>query len=143
MVDIPGEDDPDGIGNVFTEKSDYEPEEFDPDSLGPSPPKPTSGDFESDAAGLFVKLVIVFNIALLALSLGPMLAYFEGRVDLGTRVFLVGLIAFGYGTFRYIQFKRERESETDDGDGPADDGAETQVDEGTATGGAETADHNG
>jgi uncharacterized membrane protein YidH (DUF202 family) len=39
-----------------------------------------------------------------------MLAYFEGQVDLGVRIFLVGVIAFGYGTFRYVQFERERKS---------------------------------
>jgi hypothetical protein len=133
-MDIPGEDDPNESGVVLSEKSEYEPEEFDPESLGPDVPSPSDGAYDGDATGLFVKLVIVFNVALLALSLGPMLAYFEGQVDLGVRIFLVGVIAFGYGTFRYVQFERERKS--DDEDEPTET-TDTQPD------GAEASDHNG
>ncbi|AUG48113.1 hypothetical protein BVU17_11485 [Haloarcula taiwanensis] len=133
-MDIPGEDDPNESGGVLSEKSEYEPEEFDPESLGPDVPSPTDGDYSGDTTGLFVKLVIVFNVALLALSLGPMLAYFEGQVDLGVRIFLVGVIAFGYGTFRYIQFERERKS---DDEGDTAETTHTQSD------GTESGDHNG
>lgn len=114
MVDVPGEDDPDASGNPFTAKSPNEPEEFDPDSIGPDPPEPPETpspdeiDTDSEAAGLFVKLVVVFNVAVLALALGPMLAYFEGMVDLGLRVFLLGLLVGGYGTYRYYQFRTDR-----------------------------------
>ncbi|WP_336336951.1 DUF7322 domain-containing protein [Haloarcula brevis] len=132
-MDIPDEDDPNERSGVLSEKSEYEPEEFDPESLGPDAPSPSGGDYNSDATGLFVRLVIVFNVALLALSLGPMLAYFEGRVDLGVRIFLVGVIAFGYGTFRYVQFERERKSDDEDGTGATEAGAD----------GAEPGDHNG
>lgn len=121
MIDGPGEDD-EGGGSVLSEKSEFEPEEFDPNSLGPGVPTPTSGDYQSDTAGLFVRLVVVFNVALLALSLGPMLAYFEGQVDLGLRIFLAGVILFGYGTYRYVKFERERKARDDDeSDGEADD----------------------
>lgn len=132
MVNIPGEDEEEGGGSVFTEKSDFEPEEFDPDSLGPPTPDATSGeiDLDSDVARLFVKLVVVFNVALLALSLGPMFAYFRGQVDLGIRIFLVGVIAFAYGTFKYVQFTRRR----DDDDTDADVDTDADLD---------TADHNG
>ena len=133
-MDIPGEDDSNESGGVLSEKSEYEPEEFDPESLGPDVPSPSDGAYDGDATGLFVKLVIVFNVALLALSLGPMLAYFEGQVDLGVRIFLVGVIAFGYGTFRYVQFERERKS--DDEDEPTET-TDTQPDD------AEASDHNG
>ncbi|EMA06813.1 hypothetical protein SAMN05443574_105242 [Haloarcula vallismortis] len=134
-MDIPGEDDPNESSSVLSEKSKYEPDEFDPESLGPDVPSPSDGGYSGDATGLFVRLVIVFNVALLALSLGPMLAYFEGQVDLGVRIFLVGVIAFGYGTFRYIQFERERKS--DDGGTEA---AETAANQPDAT---ESNDHNG
>lgn len=112
MLDGPDESASDG---VLSEQSPYEPEEFDPDSLGPSAPeapRPPDGTGNSEVTGLFWKLVLVFNVALLALSLGPMLAYFDGQVDLGIRVFLVGLAAFGYGTFRYVRFKKDREEES-------------------------------
>lgn len=130
-MDIPGEEDPNESDGVLSEKSEYEPEEFDPESLGPDVPSPSGSDYNGDATGLFVKLVIVFNIALLALSLGPMLAYFDGQVDLGLRVFLVGLIAFGYGTFRYVRFERERKADDEDGA------------EASATQGDEPSDQNG
>ena len=111
MLDGPDED---GEG-VLAEKSPYEPDEFDPSSLGPdvpTAPDPPDGTPDSEVAALFWKLVVVFNIALLGLSVGPMLAYFDGRVDLGLRVFLVGLVAFVYGTVRYVQFRRNRDDES-------------------------------
>ncbi|MFC6756086.1 hypothetical protein ACFQER_04455 [Halomicroarcula sp. GCM10025894] len=70
---------------------------------------------------LFWKLVVVFNIALLALSVGPMLYYFEGRVDLGIRVTLAGAIAFAYGYFRYRQFVKQRDSDESADEGPGDE----------------------
>ncbi|GCF15000.1 hypothetical protein Harman_29350 [Haloarcula mannanilytica] len=134
-MDIPGEDDPNQSPGVLSEKSEYEPDEFDPESLGPDVPSPSDSDYSGDATGLFVKLVIVFNVALLALSLGPMLAYFEGQVDLGLRIFLVGVIAFGYGTFRYVQFERDRK--------PGDEGTEESETTDTQPDAAESSDHNG
>ena len=104
MLDGPDED---GSGPI-SEKSPYEPEEFDPSSLGPDVPEapiPPDGTGDREVAALFWKLVVVFNVALLALSVGPMLAYFEGQVELGIQIFLIGLIAFGYGTVRYVQFR--------------------------------------
>ena len=110
MLDGPDED---GSGPI-SEKSPHEPDEFDPSSLGPDVPEAPSapdGTGDSEVAALFWKLVVVFNVALLALSVGPMLAYFEGQVERGLQIFLVGVIAFAYGTFRYVQFRRSR---TDD-----------------------------
>ncbi|MFB6223210.1 MAG: hypothetical protein ABEH86_06005 [Haloarcula sp.] len=147
-MDISGADDPNESGGVLSEKSEYEPSEFDPESLGPDVPSPTDGQYQGDATGLFVKLVIVFNVALLALSLGPMLAYFEGQVDLGIRIFLIGVIAFSYGTLRYIRFERQRKSD-DEGDNDTDEahaedgGAGTQSSDGAQTTGSESGDHNG
>jgi hypothetical protein len=119
VLDGPDED---GEG-VVSEKSPYEPDEFDPSSLGPDvpeAPEPPEGAANSEVTSLFWKLVVVFNIALLALSVGPMLAYFEGRVDLGIRITLVGAIAFAYGVFRYRRFVNERDSVTDEEAGESD-----------------------
>jgi hypothetical protein len=142
VLDGPDEDG----GGVLSEKSPYEPDEFDPSSLGPDVPEapdPPEGSANSDVTALFWKLVVVFNVAILALSVGPMLAYFDGQVDLGLRIFAVGAILFGYGVFRYVQFTRDRDEESDandadttdsqDDDGPADDTAVT----------TDAADHNG
>jgi hypothetical protein len=122
----PDEDDSDSGPSVVNEKSVHEPEEFDPDSLGPSipeapsAPKPPRDGSASEISGLFWKLVIVFNVALFGLSVGPMIIYFEGQTDRGVQVFLVGAIAFAYGYFRYRQFMNDREDE-DDGDEDTDD----------------------
>lgn len=137
MLDGPDED---GEG-VLSEKSQYEPEEFDPSSLGPDVPEapsPPDGTGDSDVTALFWKLVVVFNAALLALSVGPMLAYFEGEVQLGLRITLVGAIAFAYGIIRYVRFRRQRDT-----DQPVDGETEdaTAGDDDTATDATET-DHN-
>ena len=127
MVQIP-DDDSDSGPSVINEKSVHEPDEFDPDSLGPgipeapSAPEPPQDGSASEATGLFWKLVVVFNVALLGLSVGPMLIYFEGQVDRGTQVFLVGAIAFGYGYFRYRRFMASR-ADTDDADDADDEAA--------------------
>ena len=120
MLDGPDEDG----GGALGEKSPYEPEEFDPSSLGPDIPEapdPPDGATNSEVTSLFWKLVVVFNIALLALSVGPMLAYFEGRVELGLRVTAIGIIAFGYGYLRYRQFVEGRDSDGETEDGPDTD----------------------
>ncbi|WP_276270875.1 DUF7322 domain-containing protein [Haloarcula litorea] len=141
MTDGLDDVDPDEGGGVLSEKSPHEPEEFDPDSLGPDVPEapsPPSGTPDDAVAGLFWKLVVVFNVALLALALGPMLAFLDGRVDLGVRVFLVGVLAFGYGTYRYVRFRRDRDGESDEGD-PDAPGAEGSAGESPSA----ESDHNG
>ena len=150
MLDGPDENE-DG-GGVLSEKSPYEPDEFDPSSLGPDIPEPPKGDGYSDTASLFWQLVIVFNIALLALSIGPMFAYFQGRVQFGLRIFGVGVILFAYGTYRYVKFRRGREAEADDEAGPSVDGEDDEADpspnedddpSGDDAATAEDTDHNG
>jgi len=135
VLDGPGED---GSGPL-SEKSPHEPDEFDPSSLGPdvpSAPSPPDGGASSEVAGLFWKLVAVFNIALLGLSVGPMLAYFEGRVDFGLRITALGALLFGYGVFRYRRFMRQRDQENDAQDGDDRAGAKTDAS-------SENPDHNG
>lgn len=111
---LDGPDEKEDGGGLLSEKSPYEPDEFDPSSLGPDIPEPPKGDGYSDTTALFWQLVIVFNIALLALSLGPMFAYFQGRVQFGLRIFAVGVILFAYGMYRYLKFQRDREDDADD-----------------------------
>jgi hypothetical protein len=107
VLDGPDED---GDGPL-SEKSPYEPEEFDPSSLGPDipdPPDPPTGAQNSEVTTLFWKLVVVFNIAILGLSVGPMFVYFESETQLGLRITVVGGVLFAYGLARYILFRRQR-----------------------------------
>ena len=149
MVFPPDEnDDPDTGPSVVNEKSVHEPDEFDPDSLGPSipeapsAPEPPRDGSASQVSGLFWKLVVVFNVALFGLSVGPMLIYFEGQVDRGTQVFLVGAIAFGYGYFRYRRFMNSREEGDDSSDGDGD-GSDEGADGDDPPSGTKPTEHNG
>ena len=123
---LDGPDEREDGGGVLSEKSPFEPEEFDPSSLGPDVPEPPRDGANNEVTALFWKLVVVFNVALLGLSLGPMFAYFRGNVELGLQLTAGGAILFAYGYFRYRKFVRERDE--------AQAAAETE---------GETPDHNG
>lgn len=87
-----------------------EPEEFDPDSLGPDPPEPpdpTSGDSlaatEEVPDGIFRAFwasVLLLNVAMAALAIGAMLIYFQNDYETGSQALLIGLVA-ALGTARY------------------------------------------
>ncbi len=94
-----------------------EPEEFDPESLGPDPPtveQPDAAameDVSEDAARLFFGAVVMANVALFALSLGAMLVYFRGDWELGGAALAVGAVATLFLGRFYWQFKT-RDPET-------------------------------
>ena len=67
----------------------------------PQPPDPEGTDVPDDLARSFWKLVAIFNLALFAVSVGPMLIVFRGEWENGTAVFLLGVAAFTYGYARY------------------------------------------
>ncbi len=61
--------------------------------------------------------VILFNVALFAVSLGLMFVGFEGRWELGGGLVLVGLFAFARGYHRYRAFQADaEESDADESD---------------------------
>ena len=76
--------------------------DVNPDALRPdAPADPADGEVSNpEAVRLFPKLVVVFDVALIALALGPMLVVFQDRWELGVQVFAAGVLAFGYGTAR-------------------------------------------
>ena len=121
-----------------------EPEEFDPDSLGPDPPDSTPrqqrslvGD-ESTHPGLeqaFWASVLLLNVAIAAIAIGLMLVYFQSDYQTGLFTILVGFVA-AIGTARYYwrvktgQYTDER----DLGESTTDEGRSTSGEGGTATG---------
>lgn len=97
-----------------------EPDEFDPvndigpdapsapETPGPDPPKPPTPDtaeseVDPELFRAFWKLVVIFNLALFALALGPMLIFFRGDWGSGLPVFVIGVSSFVYGYLRYKQ----------------------------------------
>jgi|AntRauTorcE11898_2_1112593.scaffolds.fasta_scaffold33982_3 hypothetical protein len=94
------------------EKSPHEPEEFDPNSLGPDIPEapdPTSraSDIDAETRGLFWVLVLVANVALMAASLGVMFAIFRDQWVFGGQLTLVGVILGGYVYYRVKNFQSD------------------------------------
>lgn len=104
---------------IVDERGEHEPDEFDPDSLGPDVPEPpeapsTSSVADADVenpeiARQFWQLVLVFNVALLALSVGAMFVGFRGNLDLGLKVLAVGVLTFALGLYRYHRFESDRD----------------------------------
>lgn len=116
---------------VLDERSPYEPDEDvepPPPDLGPSIP-----DVEPDVDGgfgpsdaprellyAFWSLVLLFNVGLLATSLGAMLIVFRGDWDLGGGLLVVGLLALARGLHRYSRTDPHRLGA--DEDTPGEDG---------------------
>lgn len=74
---------------------------FDPGPDVPTAPDPTGNDVDPGVARRFWALVLVFNVALLAISLGLMFVVFEGSYSLGGQLFVAGIAVFGFGLYRY------------------------------------------
>lgn len=102
-------DEPDNEPPVDPE--DLEPREFDPDSMGPKAPEipdysEKAADADPEVSALFWKLVLVFNVAVMGVSLGLMFGVFRNNWELGSQLLAGGLILGGYGFYRYRRFQR-------------------------------------
>lgn len=67
----------------------------------PEAPDPSDNDVGPELFRRFWALVAVFNVALFATALGFMIAAFDGKLVLGGQLFLAGVVAFGFGLYRY------------------------------------------
>ena len=98
---------------------DEEPDEHEPDppkepgagDLGPPIPEPpeidlSDRDVPQNLLKRFWKLVGLFNVALLATSLGVMLIAFEGRLTVGGGLLAVGIGAFVLGWLGYRRARK-------------------------------------
>lgn len=126
-ADAPSSGDEDGNGEEWWQRTDPEPP-----SIGPGAPEvdvpevdvpevevpgsddPVGTDVDADVASAFWRLVLIFDVALLALALGPMFLYFEGDLRRGGMLLAFGALVFVYGVARYREFR-------DVGDVPGDD----------------------
>jgi len=129
-----------------------EPDEFDPDSLGPDPPDPTptlqesldtAADVPDDLFRAFWASVLLLNVALAALSLGAMLVYFRGDYEAGGPALLIGAVA-ALATARYYwRFKTGHYAETEDGNKERDVGGSEETDDPAVTDRSASADGSG
>lgn len=87
-----------------------EPDEFDPDSLGPQvdipePPDFSEADVSTDLYRTFWIVVVMAKIGLLATSLGGMIIIFQGRLQFGGSILAVGVLALIVGYRRYRNYQ--------------------------------------
>lgn len=105
-----------------------EPAEFDPRSLGPGGLTPEGGEDDGEEAEVdretiraFYGAVVLANVGLFGVAVGPMLWYFRGHALLGGGMFVVGVVALT----RVYRVKQEyQESRGERGDELRGDGAD-------------------
>lgn len=85
---------------VPDEQSDSERE------LAPSVDVPDESDADPRLQRQFWLLVLVFNVALMALSVGAMLAVFRGQWDTGGSLVGAGTVLTAYGFYKYRVYSR-------------------------------------
>lgn len=90
------------------EESDAERE------LAPDPPDPSNADVPASLRKQFWLLVIVFNVALIASSLGVLLATLDGKPLIGSSIAFLGAGAFYYGYQRYQRVKDRQFADADE-----------------------------
>lgn len=110
-----------------------EPEEFDPDSLGPETPDieaavAAGADVDEALFRAFWGAAIFLNIAVAAIAIGMLLVYFRGDWTRGGGAILVGLVAAAFTARFYLDYRPDEESEEDPGEEDPTDGPETEVD---------------
>jgi hypothetical protein len=112
----------DGDDRAWWQRSDPEPPSVGPDVPEVDVPEveiPGSGDaadvgdVDVDTAKGFWRLVLIFDVALLALALGPMFVYFQGDLRRGGMLVAFGVVVFLYGVARYREFRAEGENRDD------------------------------
>ncbi|MFC3478626.1 DUF7322 domain-containing protein [Halobacterium litoreum] len=75
--------------------------------LAPSIDVPDESDASPELQRKFWWLVLVFNFALGAASIGAMLAGFEGDLQTGGSLFAAGVVLFVYGYYKYRVYTRD------------------------------------
>jgi hypothetical protein len=113
----------------FGESGPDEPEEFDPDSLGPETPEApdvepdleeTLGsidEMDDELVTAFWGAAVFLNVALAAVSLGLMLLYFRGDWRNGGGALLVGVVAAVFAARYYLGYTRGDDEGWDSGAG--------------------------
>jgi hypothetical protein len=101
MVDS-AEDDP-----AMVDSAEDDPAMVDSAEGDPAIDVPDGSDAPAGLRASFWAVVLLFNIALLLISVGPMFALILGRWRIGGVLFAVGTIAFGFGVRRVRDLRDE------------------------------------
>lgn len=124
-----------------------EPEEPGPSDLGgaagdsaETTGADTSREVHPTIKRNFWLLAAVFNLALLGVSLGAILATVGDNRTLGGQVFLGGVALFVYGAYRYRDAKTQVEEIVEEEAEPSDGDGEPSDEDDTASGGNGDAD---
>lgn len=87
----------------------------------PAPPDTAENEAPAAVAAAFWGVVLLVNVGLFAVALGPMLIFFRGQWDWGGGLLVFGALALGHAYRRYRRFRREQDAEEvaaeADGDG--------------------------
>lgn len=90
----------------------------------PTVPDPSGNDVPPDVAAAFWGAVVLVNVGLFAVALGPMLIFFRGQWEWGGGLFTVGALALAHAYQRYRRFRTERDADGDGSRGGDGDGNE-------------------
>ena len=120
-----------------------DPEQFEPDpaeeqDLGPDAPEPSIPSVDTDASAadpalraMFWKLVLLYKVALLGVTLGVLLVAFDTRAGAGIRLLAGAVLLLGYTLYRTYRNKQRLDAgEFHDTDGD-ETGADTATDDGS------------
>lgn len=112
---------------MFEEDDDAwpdEPDEPDPEADLPDPERELApgsasapvvdADVDPETAKAFWSCVVLANVGLLLVSLGPMLAFFRGMVRVGAVLTVVGVLAFVRTYYRYRSYVESRRADDDE-----------------------------
>lgn len=61
---------------------------------------PDGSDAPAELRASFWGVVLIFNVAVFLLAVGPMFALIAGRLRLGAGLFAIGVVAFAFGVRR-------------------------------------------
>lgn len=109
-VDVPGQEDDESLKSEF---SDDAPE--------------FTVDIDPEQSRLFWASVVLANVGLAAISIGPMLIYFRGQLLVGGGVTLLGMASLARVYTMYQEYET-RDWSTDDEDTSSDDGGASTAD---------------
>lgn len=125
--------DPDSDGLTIPQVStgDDGPDDLDDLSSAIEPPAVSTAetDVPSDVLQTFWALVLALNAAVLAVSLGLLLAVFEGSLMRGGVLVAAGVVLFGLSGRRYRRFRDDRNSSGADTDNTSSTDDTTRTDD--------------